>query len=185
MRAAPPGVLAVHDPRYIRMHLLRDIERPARCFQLVHAIPPGALRLTGRIKPRTTRPIRSALVARASPLLRTGPPARPATVLGPLRFRRSVNSPPDGPRKGTGQYQERLLLFHAEAADRARVIYRPDTAWPVSGYPPGSSRGRRNTPVSMSSKSLFGNPMRPVEEPVALLAARAWCRAAGAPAAVS
>ena len=28
----------------------------------------------------------------------------------------------------------------------------PDTTWPVSGYPPGSSRSRRNTPVSMSSK---------------------------------
>src|SRR5450631_3233260 len=28
----------------------------------------------------------------------------------------------------------------------------PDTAWPVSGYPPGSSRSRRNTPASMSSK---------------------------------
>src|ERR1022692_1296835 len=30
----------------------------------------------------------------------------------------------------------------------------PDTAWPVSGYPPGSSRSRRNTPVSMSPKSF-------------------------------
>jgi hypothetical protein len=37
-----------------------------------------------------------------------------------------------------------LLLFHAEAADRARVAFMPDTAWPISGPSarliPGSSR---------------------------------------------
>src|SRR5205814_8135158 len=48
----------------------------------------------------------------------------------------------------------RLLLFHAEAADRARVVYTPDTTWPVSGHPPGSSRSRRHTPVPMSSQSF-------------------------------
>ena len=30
----------------------------------------------------------------------------------------------------------------------------PDTTWPVSGHPPGSSRSRRNTPVPMSSQSF-------------------------------
>src|SRR5882757_7729686 len=33
-----------------------------------------------------TRPLRSALITRASSLLRAGPPARPATVLNPSRF---------------------------------------------------------------------------------------------------
>ena len=44
-----------------------------------------------------------------------------------------------------------LQLFHSDAADRARATYMPDTAWPVSGHPPGSSRDPSDTPVSMSS----------------------------------
>ena len=43
-----------------------------------------------------------------------------------------------------------LLLFHAVAADRARVAFMPDTAWLISGHPPDSSRDRSHTPVSMS-----------------------------------
>jgi hypothetical protein len=34
----------------------------------------------------------------------------------------------------------RLPTFHARAADQAHVAYVPDTTWPVSGHPPGSSR---------------------------------------------
>jgi hypothetical protein len=34
----------------------------------------------------------------------------------------------------------RLPTFHAEAADQTHVAYMPDTTWPVSGHPPGSSR---------------------------------------------
>src|SRR5207302_6276369 len=52
-------------------------------------------------------------------------------------------------RRGGGGRVRRGL---AEAADRARVVYMPDTAWPVSGLPPGSSRSFQNTPVSMSSE---------------------------------
>src|SRR5207247_2718244 len=58
------------------------------------------------------------------------------------------------PGSGPASVRTRLLLFHAEAADRARVVYMPDTTWPVSGHPPGSSRSRRNTPVPMSSQSF-------------------------------
>jgi hypothetical protein len=65
-----------------------------------------ALELIERTQSRTTRPLRSAPVTGASPLLRTGPPARPATVLSPLRFSRSGNSLPDGPMIGTGQYRD-------------------------------------------------------------------------------
>ena len=58
----------------------------ARCFQLVHAIPPGHFRLTGRIKPRTTPPVRSTPL---QGLRRYYEPQRqrvPRRVLGPLRF---------------------------------------------------------------------------------------------------
>ena len=50
----------------------------------------------------------------------------------------------------TGSVDSGLLLFHAEAADRARVASMPDTAWPVSGHPPDSSRDHGYTPVSVS-----------------------------------
>jgi hypothetical protein len=46
----------------------------------------------------------------------------------------------------------RLLLFHSGAADRARATSMPDTTWPISGHPPGSSRDLSDTPVSMSSE---------------------------------
>jgi len=45
----------------------------------------------------------------------------------------------------------RLLLFRTDAADRARVACMPDTAWPIHGHPPGSSRDLMHIPVSMSS----------------------------------
>src|SRR6266536_3194610 len=35
--------------------------------------------------------------------------------------------------------------------DRAHVASMPDTTWPISGHPPGSSRDRIHTPVSMST----------------------------------
>jgi hypothetical protein len=34
----------------------------------------------------------------------------------------------------------RLPTFRAEAADRARAAYTPDTTWPINGHSPGSSR---------------------------------------------
>jgi len=43
-----------------------------------------------------------------------------------------------------------LPTFRAEAADQTHAASMPDTAWPVNGHPPGSSRGRIDTPVSMS-----------------------------------
>jgi hypothetical protein len=44
-----------------------------------------------------------------------------------------------------------LLLFRAEAADRAHVAYMPDTAWPINGHPPDSSQSYAHTPVLMPS----------------------------------
>ena len=43
-----------------------------------------------------------------------------------------------------------LPTFPAAAADQARVAFMPDTTWPVSGHPPGSSRRQPEAPVSMS-----------------------------------
>src|SRR6266576_1855593 len=109
--------------------------------------------LIERTRPRTTRPLRSAPITGASALLQAGPPAHPATVLSPLRHQHRLErslSPARTSRPGS--IGTRLLLFHTEAADRARVVYMPDTAWPVSGHPPGSSRDSQNIPVSMSAE---------------------------------
>ena len=38
--------------------------------------------------------------------------------------------------------------------DQTRVASMPDTAWPINGHPPGSSRDSRYIPVSMSSLFL-------------------------------
>ena len=57
-------------------------------------------------------------------------------------------------------YPGAFLPFHAEAADRARVASMPDTAWPVSGHPPGSSRDQVDTPVSMSPVSVSTRQQR-------------------------
>ena len=98
-----------------------------------------------------TQPLRSTPITEASPLLQVGPPACLATVLNPLRFR-PLGTLPLAHLQKVGCIKARLLPFHAEAADQARVVYMPDTTWPVSGHPPGSSRSTRpNTPVLMPS----------------------------------
>ena len=48
----------------------------------------------------------------------------------------------------------RLLTFRTRAADGAHATSTPDTTWPISGHPPGSSRSTHQTPVSMSSKEF-------------------------------
>jgi hypothetical protein len=87
---------------------------------------------------------------------------------------RSASAPRDGthiapPPGGTlpvarpgraGCVRARLLLFRTEAADRARVVYMPDTAWPVNGHPPGLSRDYCNTPVLMSAIRVTTLPQR-------------------------
>ncbi len=67
---------------------LRNLKRLACYFQLAHATPPGQHPVDRTDQPRTTRPLRSGPITGPSSLLRTGPPARPATVLNPLRCRR-------------------------------------------------------------------------------------------------
>jgi DDE_Tnp_1-associated len=63
--------------------------------------------LTGRTQPRTARLLRSALITRASALLRAGPPAHPATVLSPSRHQhRLERSLSPAPRQRAGQYRD-------------------------------------------------------------------------------
>jgi hypothetical protein len=50
-----------------------------------------------------------------------------------------------------GSIGTRLPTFHVVAADQARAAFTPDTAWPVNGHPPDSSRGFAHTPVLMPS----------------------------------
>jgi hypothetical protein len=105
-----------------------------------------------------TRPLRSTPITGASPLLPAGPPAGPATVLTPTpRASYSLSPAQETQTRSTGPG---LLPFHAEAADRARVAFMPDTTWPISGHPPGSSRDCLHTPVSMPPVSVSTRPQR-------------------------
>src|SRR5687767_4594833 len=93
-------------------------------------------------------PLRSTPIAGASALLRASPPTHTASVLSASQFLLLGGLPLttlSGGRIGVG-----LPTFPAAAADQARVAFMPDTTWPVSGHPPGSSRGQPETPVSMS-----------------------------------
>ena len=55
--------------------------------------------------------------------------------------------------------ETRLPTFHAKAADRTHVAYMPDTTWPVSGLPPGSSRADLLQPGF--DATLLGNDTSP------------------------
>jgi hypothetical protein len=105
--------------------------------------------LIQRTQSQMTRSLRSTPITGASSLLRTGPPTGPATVLTPTPGVGYSLSPARKTR--TDSVESGLLPFHAKAADRARVASMPDTTWPISGHPPGSSRDTKDTPVLMSS----------------------------------
>ena len=89
-----------------------------------------------------TRPLRSTSTApsrgfptttsRSASASRDGTHCLAVQPLGrlPLAIRHDAN----------GSVGTRLPTFRARAADRTHVAYMPDTAWPVSGHPPGSSR---------------------------------------------
>jgi hypothetical protein len=114
--------------------------------------------LIERTQSQMTRPLRSTPITAASPLLRAGPSAGPATVLTPEPKRGLL--PLAHPETRAGSTGSGLLPFHAEAADRARVASMPDTAWPVGGHPPDSFRDQMDTPVSMSPVSISTRPQR-------------------------
>src|SRR5258708_9897177 len=90
----------------------------------------------------------STPIPRASPLLLAGPPAGATTVLSASSFSCPAHSL-SHPATARRSISTRLPAFHAKAADRARAAFMPGTAWPVNGYPPGSSRGYWDAPVPM------------------------------------
>src|SRR6266540_3416571 len=61
----------------------------------------------------------------------------------------------------------RLLTFRARAADQAHAAFTPGTAWPVHGYPPGSSRRVTQGPRFRCRLSFFRrlNGARPAGHP--------------------
>src|SRR6476646_2618404 len=95
-------------------------------------------RLTGQTQPQTTRPLRSAPITGTSPLLRAGPPARPAPVLTPdlpPSYSLSPTKPTHPERVSPHNVVTRLPTFPARAADQAHAASMPDTAWPETGLP--------------------------------------------------
>ena len=99
-----------------------------------------------------SRPLHSAPITGASPLLRAGPPASAATVLNAsgIRRRRAPSHPPaDQLRQRVRSIGTGLPKFRAGAADQARAASMPDTTWPILGHPPGSSRELCFSPVPM------------------------------------
>jgi hypothetical protein len=61
-----------------------------------------------------------------------------------------------------GSIGTRLPTFRARAADQAHVAYMPDTAWPISGHPPDSSRANSKHPVLMSPLRNDTSPATPL-----------------------
>src|SRR5262249_37543911 len=117
----------------------------------------GAAQLLERTQPRTTRPLRSTPITGASSLLRAGPPACP---------RDGTHVPTD--TRSPAACVALPLAAHWSAAVSGHAFSRPageqqtgltppstpDTAWPIDGHPPGSSRDSHQTPVLMSSERV-------------------------------
>jgi hypothetical protein len=108
------------------------------------------------LEPRMTWPLRSTPTASSrSFTTTTGQSAGiPASVLNSSRFL-PIGALPLATRSTRGQpYRLCLPTFHMEAADRTHAAFMPDTAWPVSGYPPDLSRNPVDAPVLMSTFRL-------------------------------
>ena len=140
---------AVHTRRtLIGLHLLdRPPTPPASkyrtAFPPASARPsqllPGMARLTERTQPRMTRPLRSTPITEGfiTTMSRSASTPRNGTqrLTVSAACARSLSPP-----TRTDSVATCLPTFRAKAADRAHVASMPDTAWPVSGYPPDSSQ---------------------------------------------
>jgi len=110
-----------------------------------------APRLTRRTQPRTTRPLRFTPTApgRSFPATtgRSASASRDGTqsLTGSARLGHSLSPSPPG-----RQYRDAPSHVPRESPDQAHVAYMPDTAWPISGHPPDSSRAKSKHPVLMS-----------------------------------
>jgi len=79
-----------------------------------------------------------------------------------------------------GIRQTRVNISYAGHGGRSE-IHQCSHSLMITRRPPHVTPPRRRS----ISKSLLGNPVRPVGAPAAWLAGRGWCRAAGGPAAGS
>src|SRR5665811_1587075 len=84
------------------------------------------------------RPLRSTPITGASSLLRTGPPARPASVLNTSQFLLLSALPLTTPNPAGGGIGTCLPTFHAAAADQDRVAFMPDSRVAGGISAPGS-----------------------------------------------
>ena len=112
-----------HQP----LRVWQTASRPALTCSLVSSqgIRPGC----SGIQVQMSRPLRSAPITGASPLLRAGPPARAATVLSTSPFQR-LGALPLAPSQGAVSARA-FPCFRTQAADRARATCTPGTAWPA------------------------------------------------------
>ena len=102
--------LPIHSRRaLVLLHLLGKPPRPptskyqTTCLATSARSPDSSrtqARLIERTQPRMTRPLGSTPITGASQLLRAGPPAHPATVLNPSRFRPLGTLPLATPYRG-------------------------------------------------------------------------------------
>ena len=109
--------------------------------------------LHARTQPQMTLPLSSAPITGASQLLRAGPPSAPEYGTQSLTVSAAGEAPSRHSDQGSS-VQTHLLPFHADAADQAHVASTPDTAWPISRHPSGSSRDHLNAPVLMSAEDF-------------------------------
>jgi hypothetical protein len=132
------ALVGLHLPIGFPHLLLRNVERLARCLQLVHSAPPGAPPVDQMNQPQMTQPLGSTPVTGASWLLRAGPPARPATVLNPSQFRllgglpvatlagsRCRGAPSHVPCESSRSGSRRLHAGHRLASQRAPARLLP------------------------------------------------------------
>ena len=121
------------------MPLIEGCRLPLRTSELLR-LPVGP-----PILARVTRPLRSSPITGPSSLLRGSPPLSGASILSASRVIRlclfSLHR-----RSGSQVPHESPNESHASCT--------PDTAWPVSRFPPRSSRNRNDAPVLMSSETF-------------------------------
>jgi len=131
---------------------LRNVKRLILRIRLAHSCPPRPRPVVRANKPQMSQPLRSTPITGASSLLRAGPPARPHRYSTPHSFcclTHSFSHPPLC--RNEHSIGTRLPTFRVVAADQNRAVFTPDTAWPINGHPPDSSRGFAHTPVLMPS----------------------------------
>ena len=120
------------------------LQTPCHSASARSPAPPASSRLTIK-QARMTRPRRSTRITR---LHSYHGAVRPCAT---HRYSTPRNRPrARQPLAGRGRAATGSHVPH-RSPDQARAASMPDTTWPVSRHPPGSSRSSGSAPVSMSS----------------------------------